>query len=66
MLTGLTVTEDVLMVTLILAACPAASSATMFAEKYDCDAVYVSRLVAFSTILSIATMPLMVMLAQML
>ena len=64
MLTGLYVSEEVLMVTLILAACPAASSATMFAEKYDCDAAYVSKLVAFSTILSIATMPLMVMLAQ--
>ena len=64
MLTGLPVSDEVLMVTLILAACPAASSATMFAEKYDCDAAYVSRLVAVSTILSIATMPLMVMLAQ--
>lgn len=63
MLTGLPVTEEVMMVTLILAACPAASSATMFAEKYDCDAAYVSKLVAFSTILSICTMPLMVMLA---
>jgi len=45
-------------VTVILAATPAASSATMFAEKYDCDANYTSRLVVISTILSIATMPL--------
>ena len=43
---------------------PAASSATMFAEKYDCDAPYVSRLVTVSTILCIATMPLIVMLVQ--
>ena len=42
---------------IIMAAAPAASSATMFAEKYNCDAAYVSRLVAISTILSIATMP---------
>ena len=58
--------------TLSLAACgqkeapaasaPAASSATMFAEQYDCDARYVSRVVAISTIISIITMPLMIML----
>ena len=51
------------MVIVILAAAPAATSATMFAEKFDCDAAYVSKLVAFSTILSIATMPLMVLFA---
>lgn len=52
-------------VIIILAATPAASSATMFAEKYDCDAAYVSRLVAVSTILSIGTMPLVLMLAHL-
>jgi predicted permease len=31
----------------------------MFAEKYDCDAAFVSKLVAFSTIISILTMPIM-------
>ncbi len=54
---------DVLMVTAILAATPAASSATMFAEKYDCDAAYVSKLVAASTILSLASMPLVMLVA---
>ena len=49
-------------VIVIMAAAPAASSATMFAEKYDCNAVYVSRLVAVSTILSIVTMPIIVTL----
>lgn len=58
-LMGVPVSEEVTQVTVILAAAPAASSATMFAEKYDCDAVYVSRLVIASTILSIATMPLL-------
>jgi predicted permease len=43
---------------LIMASAPAATSATMFAEKYDCDAAYVSKLVAVSTILSLLTMPL--------
>ena len=57
-LMGIEIDETTATVTLILAATPAASSATMFAEKYDCDANYTSRLVVISTILSIATMPL--------
>ena len=47
---------------LIMAAAPAATSATMFAEMYDCDAKYVSKIVAVSTILSLATMPLVSLL----
>lgn len=43
---------------MIMASAPAATSATMFAEKYDCDASYVSRIVAVSTLISVATMPL--------
>lgn len=58
---GITIHEIVASVVVILAAAPAASSATMFAEKYDCDATYVSRLVTISTLLSIATMPLMLL-----
>lgn len=52
-------------VTLLLAATPAATSATMFAEKYDCDATYTSRIVILSTLLSIGSMPLLVMLASL-
>lgn len=62
-LVGLPIGDTVYMVLVIMAATPAATSATMFAEKFDCDAAYVSKLVAFSTILSIATMPVMVLLA---
>ena len=62
---GVPISYDVLTVTVILAAAPAASSATMFAEKYDCDASYVSRIVAISTVLCIGTMPLIVMLANL-
>ena len=51
------------MVIVIMAATPAASSATMFAEKYDCDAAYVSKFVAFSTVISILTMPLVLLVA---
>lgn len=61
-LTGLAIHPAVAPVVLILASAPAASSATMFAEKYDCDATYVSRLVTVSTLLSIVTMPLLLML----
>jgi predicted permease len=50
------------MVVTILAAAPAASSATMFAEKFNCDACYVSRLVTISTLLSILTMPIILLL----
>ncbi len=57
--------QNVYMVTLIMAATPAASSATMFAEKYDCDAVYVSRLVVVSTLLSIATLPLIIWIGSL-
>ena len=58
----LPVEELVETVIVILAATPAATSATMFAEKYDCDANYVSRLVTVSTLLSIVTMHLIIML----
>ncbi len=57
--------RDVIVTLVIMASAPAASSSTMFAEMYDCDAEYVSRLVSISTILSIATMPLVVMLAYL-
>lgn len=60
-LTGLTVDYPVAAVVLILASAPAATSATMFAEKYDCNATYISRLVTISTLLSIITMPLMLL-----
>ncbi len=64
-LTGLNIGETVAMVTVIMAATPAASSATMFAEKFDCDATYVSKVVAFSTIISILTMPLIIFVATL-
>ena len=53
---------DVITSVLIMASAPVATSATMFAEKYDCDASYVSKVVAISTILSIVTMPLISLL----
>ena len=64
-LMGVNISDMIYMVLIIMSATPAATSATMFAEKFDCDAAYVSKLVAFSTILSILSMPLMVMLANL-
>ena len=61
-LLGVPLSYDIMFVVLIMSAAPAASSATMFAEKYDCEAGYVSKNVAISTILSIVTMPLVSLL----
>ena len=63
-LVGLPMSETVVTVVLLLAATPAATSATMFAEKYECDATYTSRTVTISTLLSVVSMPLLVMLAD--
>ena len=63
-LIGVPVTREVFLVCLILAATPSASSSTMFAEKFDCDAPYVNRIVVVSTLLSIGTMPLILLLAS--
>ena len=56
-LMGVSINEEVTLVLMLMASAPAATSAAMFAEKYNCDAVYVSRLIVVSTILCIATMP---------
>ena len=63
LLCGVLISTDVIKVVIILACTPAASSATMFAERYDCDAAYVSKLVATSTVLSLITMPLVIYIA---
>ena len=62
---GIDLGETVPLVLVIMSATPAASSSTMFAEKFDCDAAYASKLVAFSTILSIVTMPVMLIVANL-
>ena len=62
---GIPISDDAALVTVILAATPAATSAAMFAVKYDCDVEYTTRLVTISTLLSIATIPLMVWLISL-
>ncbi len=64
-LLGVPIDPTVVSVVLILAATPIATSSTMFAERYDCDAPYISRVVTLSTILSIVTMPALILLSQL-
>lgn len=54
--------SDVLAANLICASCPVATIATLFASKYDLDAGYASEIVSISTLLSIITIPLVMML----
>lgn len=46
------------------AAMPSASSTSMFAELYDTAPVYSAQCVGTSTLLSLATMPLLILIAQ--
>lgn len=47
---------------LIVTACPVATVTSLFASKYELDTTYAAQVVSFSTILSIITIPLMVIL----
>lgn len=47
---------------LISAACPSAAVATLLAAKYDLDSVYASEIVSVSTLVSIVTIPFVLML----
>lgn len=49
----------------ISASTPAAAMASIFAERFDGDAVYAGKLVSVSTLLSMLTMPLVAALLQM-
>ena len=52
---------DVAKAIIIPAACPVANITTLFAAKYNLDANYASELVSVSTVLSVITIPLVVM-----
>ncbi len=65
-LCGVEISYTTRIVITLLAATPAASSAAMFAEKYDCDVAYVSQLVVISTLFSIISMPLLVGISELL
>ena len=56
--------QDVAMTTLIASACPAATTGTMMAIRYKQNYTYSSEMFALSTILAVATIPLIVLLAE--
>ena len=55
---------DVAMPILIAAACPSATTGTMMAIRYKQNYTYSSEMFALSTILAVATIPLIVLLAE--
>ena len=56
--------SEVLAANLICAACPVATISTLFAARYDLDAGYSSEIVSISTLLSIITIPLVMLLTN--
>ena len=64
MLVGISISAESLQVVTILASAPAASSCSMFAEKFGCNSAYAGRLVTMSTIVCIITMPLIMAVAM--
>lgn len=59
---GLPMGDIVIPVVLVCSATPAATATCMFAEKFNCDSVYASKIVSVSTVLSLITMPLVSLL----
>jgi hypothetical protein len=62
MLSPLRLPKDVLHVCVILTAMPAAANAAIYSRKYGGDAGLASRCISISTILSVFTMPLILMI----
>ena len=56
--------SEVSMTVLIAAACPSATTGTMMAIRYKQNYTYSSEMFALSTILAVATIPLIVLLAE--
>jgi predicted permease len=58
--------EKIVVITSVIeAACPAAASATMFAINYNKNAVYASEIFAITTILSVVSLPVVILLAEL-
>lgn len=57
--------ETIFRSVLIPAACPVAAVCTLFAAKYDKDASYATEIVSASTLVSILTIPLVIILASL-
>lgn len=57
------ISHDIAYTTLIAAACPTATTMTMMAIRYDKNYTYASEIFAFSTILSMVTIPIVTFFA---
>lgn len=60
----LPISDTVILIVTILASTPAATATTMFSERYDGDAHFAGKLVSVSTLLSILSMPLVILLTE--
>jgi len=54
-----------LMIPIIVSACPSGANTPIFALRYDKDAVYASELLSVTTILSVVTIPVIVFLSNL-
>jgi predicted permease len=61
----ITVDKTALMAILLMTACPVAGNSVLFAQMNDHDTAFATKLMAVSTLLSIATIPLIVYLASL-
>jgi predicted permease len=61
----LPINDTAILIVTILASTPVATATTMFSERYDGDAKFASRMVSISTLLSIVTMPLIILLTEL-
>ena len=57
------ISHDIAYTTLIAAACPTATTMTMMAIRYDRNYTYASEIFAFSTVLSMVTIPVVTFIA---
>lgn len=57
--------KEVLLTAIVAAACPTGATGTLFAIRYNKNALYASEIFATTTLLSIATLPLIVALIDM-
>lgn len=56
--------HDIALAVMIASAAPVGANAAIYAQKLDCDYVYACRTVCQSTLLSVVTMPLMILLSE--
>ena len=60
----LPIDSNVLVTILVAAACPVATTGTMFALRFDKNYQYASEIFAFSTVASLVTIPFLVLLSE--